>query len=135
LRQLTVTAGRTEGMGWRAKMAQWELIAKPLARQMRREPTRAEAMLWTRVRGGQLRGMRFRRQHAIGRYIVDFYCARARLVVELDGSSHAGQADLDAQRDQFLLAHGERVLRLANEQVLHDIEGALARIAAMLPIG
>jgi very-short-patch-repair endonuclease len=61
---------------------------------MRREQTAAEALLWTRVRGRKLLGMRFRRQHAIGRYIVDLYCAERRLVVELDGSSHAGQADL-----------------------------------------
>ena len=121
-------------MRWRAKPTQWELISKPLARQMRREQTRAEAMLWARVRGGKLLGMRFRRQHAIGRFIVDFYCAQARLVVELDGASHARQKDLDAQRDRFLLGHGERVLRFANERVLRDIEWVLARIAVMLPI-
>jgi very-short-patch-repair endonuclease len=127
-----VLPGRREGMGWRAQPTQWELISKPLARQMRRRQTGAEAMLCARVRGGKLLGMRFRRQHAIGRYIVDFYCARARLVVELDGASHAHQGDLDAQRDQFLLGHGERVLRFANEQVLDDIEWVLARIDLML---
>jgi len=57
----------------------------------------------------------------------------ARLVVELDDSSHRGRVDLDAQRDEFLLDHGERVLRLENEQVLQGIDSALARIAAMLP--
>ena len=88
-----------------------------------------------RVRGRTLLGVRFRRQHAIGRYIVDFYCREARLVAELDGSSHRGRVDLDAQRDQFLLDHGERVLRLENEQVLLDIDSALARIAATLPTG
>ena len=122
-------------MGWRAQGKQWELISKPLARTMRREPTIAEAMLWARVRGRKLLGVRFRRQHAIGRYIVDFYCREARLVVELDGSSHRRRVDLDAQRDQFLLDHGERVLRLENEQVLLDIDSALARIAAMLRTG
>jgi very-short-patch-repair endonuclease len=91
-------------------------------------------MLWTRVRGGKL-GVRFRRQHAIGRYIADFYCGERRLVVELDGASHAGRADLDARRDQFLRAHGERVLRVPNEQVLRDIEAVIARIAIMLQTG
>jgi very-short-patch-repair endonuclease len=121
-------------MGWRAGLPQWRFISKQLARQMRHEPTPAEAMLWRHVRGRNVSGMRFRRQHAIGRYIVDFYCPEQRLVVELDGTSHSARADIDSLRDQYLRDRGERVLRLCNEKVMHDIDAVLATIAAMLRV-
>jgi very-short-patch-repair endonuclease len=115
-------------MRWRDSARHWELIGKPVARRMRGEATRAEATLWARLRGRQLDGRRFRRQHAIDRFIVDFYCAERQLVVELDGDGHR-------LRDRQLRALGLCVLRLTNEQVLSDTETALTLISrALLPL-
>ena len=122
-------------MRWRDSAPHWELIGKPLARRMRGEATRAEATLWARLRGRQLDGRRFRRQHAIDRFIVDFYCAERQLVVELDGDGHRERAEYDRLRDRQLRALGLCVLRLTNEQVLSDTETALTLISrALLPL-
>lgn len=99
------------------------------AREKRRHPTPAERLLWERLRRRQLDGYCFRRQHPIDRFIVDFYCAEAGLVIEVDGASHDGQIALDAERDAILATLGLRVLRVRNEDVLHDLDHVLARIA------
>jgi len=70
------------------------------------------------VRGGRLGGVRFRRQHAVGHYIVDFYCAQARLVVEVDGAIHASSAEQDAARDDYIRNLGLKVMRFTNDEVL-----------------
>jgi len=119
-------------MRWRDGSTHWELIAKPLARRMRALATPAEAALWARLRNRQLEDWRFRRQHAIGRYIVDFYCAAGHLVVEVDGEVHQERAAPDATRDRYLRALGLRVLRLPNEQVVSNIESALSLISGAL---
>jgi very-short-patch-repair endonuclease len=118
-------------MGWNAKGSQWE-FAMPLASAMRRKPTAAESVLWTELRDRRLCGARFRRQHAIGRYIVDFYCAAHRLVVEVDGEVHADRRDLDDERDAYLGLLELRVLRFDNNDVLRDPRAVLARIARAL---
>ena len=107
---------------------------KPLARQMRHEPTPAEKKLWQYLRNRQLRSAKFRRQHAIDRFIVDFYCAAARLVVEVDGEIHDYQPLEDAIRQEFLEAQGLRVLRFTNDEILETIETALAQIEAALVV-
>ena len=96
------------------------------ARSMRKQPTDAEALLWRRLRGKQL-GVRFRRQHPVAGYIVDFYCADARLVIELDGGGHAEakQRDYDQRRSEVLERHGLRVLRLWNPEVVGSLEAVL----------
>lgn len=71
------------------------------AREMRREPTPAEAVLWSALRGGRL-GVRFRRQHPVGRFILDFWCAEAKLAIEVDGGIHDEQHDRDEARTDFL---------------------------------
>ena len=78
---------------------------KPEAQRMRRAPTRAEEAMWQRLRGGKL-GVRFRRQHAIGRFIVDFVCLPAKLIIELDGGIHQAQAGRDEERDTILRNEG-----------------------------
>jgi very-short-patch-repair endonuclease len=90
---------------------------------MRREPTPAEKRLWSRVRNQRLGGFKFRRQHWLGAFILDFYCPEAALVVELDGDSHAtdGAEQEDKERTAFLEAHGLKVIRFWNSQV-HDNE-------------
>ncbi|MBI4952783.1 MAG: DUF559 domain-containing protein [Myxococcales bacterium] len=104
------------------------------ARTLRRASTHAERALWQLLRGRQLEHAKFRRQQPLGRFIVDFFCEAARLVVEVDGGHHddPSVAARDAARDALLRAAGLTVLRLPNEQILHDPEGALERIRPLL---
>ena len=95
---------------------------------MRREPTEAEERLWHELRRKTLR-VRFRRQHPIDRFVVDFCSLEARLVVEVDGSLHNQRRGPDAVRDQRLCELGFRVLRFANERVLNDLPGVFTEIA------
>ncbi|MQY72086.1 MAG: DUF559 domain-containing protein, partial [Dehalococcoidia bacterium] len=73
--------------GWYTSPCLWEKL-KPLAREMRRAPTLAEEVLWQHLRNSQMGGFKFRRQHPIDRFIVDFYCFKIRLVIEVDGPVH-----------------------------------------------
>src|SRR6266487_2024721 len=91
------------------------------AKQLRQEMTPAETILWKYLRTDQLGGLHFRRQQVLERFIVDFYCHAARLVIEIDGEIHASQADYDAERDAYLIASGMRVLRFSNEQIMADL--------------
>jgi very-short-patch-repair endonuclease len=92
------------------------------ARQLRREQTHAEQKLWSALRASSLGGYKFRRQHPIGRFIVDFYCSEARLVVEIDGDVHAGQEEYDQARSDWLEEQGYRVIRFRNEDLIRDID-------------
>ncbi|GAA0765821.1 very-short-patch-repair endonuclease [Erythromicrobium ramosum] len=107
----------------------------PLAKRMRREPTEAEAKLWSMLRGQRLAGMKFKRQEQVGDYIVDFVCFGARLIVEADGSQHA-ENDKDAVRDAWLTEQGFRVLRFWNNDILGNPEGVACVIldAAQPPL-
>jgi very-short-patch-repair endonuclease len=93
------------------------------ARALRRQSTDAEWKLWAVVRNRQLGGFKFRRQVPIDRYIADFACREARLVVEIDGSQHQDRADYDADRTSVLEACGWRVLRFDNHDVLTNPVG------------
>ena len=115
-------------MAWRAKREQWRLES-PLARAMRREQTEAENRLWQRLRRRQLFGLRFLRQYVIDRYIVDFYCARERLVIEVDGGVHDHRAERDLARERTLESLGLTVLRFSNTQVFDSLDAVLQRIA------
>jgi very-short-patch-repair endonuclease len=95
------------------------------AAALRREPTPAESRLWSRLRNHQLQGVGFRRQHAVGSYIVDFCAPRTKLVIELDGSQHAEQRAYDLERTAFLEGKGYRVLRFWNDDVMTDFEGVI----------
>ena len=105
---------------------------KPIRRALRGNLTQAEALLWKALQRSQLAGRKFRRQHGIGPYIVDFYCPAERLVVELDGAQHftASGESQDAERDAYLTALGYRVLRFENKLVLNHLESVLAAIEA-----
>jgi very-short-patch-repair endonuclease len=94
-----------------------ELLTR--ARQLRRDATEAERDAWELLRGRRLLGLRFRRQQIIGSFIVDFYCAELRLVVELDGPIHdrVGISRRDAERDALIVARGVRVVRLRNQDL------------------
>jgi very-short-patch-repair endonuclease len=108
------------------------------ARRLRRESTPAEQVLWEAVPGRQLDGLKFRRQYAIGPYVLDFSCVEHRLVVELDGSVHdvADRAAYDAGRTEDLAAYGYRVLRFRNDAVFADLASILdtVRRAAAPPL-
>jgi len=99
-------------------------------RWLRRQATPAERRLWACLRRRQLEGRRFRRQHSIGPYVVDFYCSSERLVIELDGAVHAdpARAAYDARREAFLKAQGIRVLRFENRQVMEQLDVVLETI-------
>jgi very-short-patch-repair endonuclease len=98
------------------------------ARQLRRDQTPAEQKLWARLRRKQLYGLRFRRQHPIERFIVDFCCVAERVVVEIDGPVHARQVDRDAERTRWLEKRGYKVLRFTNRQVADSVEAVLIEI-------
>jgi very-short-patch-repair endonuclease len=96
------------------------------ARSLRRSGTGAEQDLWYRLRAGRLDGLKFRRQHPIPPYIVDFYCDALKLVVEIDGSQH--NEDVDGARIHFLLNLGLRVLRFWDNEVLQQTDAVLEAI-------
>ena len=96
---------------------------------MRREPTPPEWRLWQALRREALHGLKFRRQQPIGRYIVDFYCSSANMVVEVDGATHAVGGS-DAVRDAWLQTRGIRVFRIWNNEVMGNLEGVLSAIFA-----
>jgi very-short-patch-repair endonuclease len=98
------------------------------ARQLRAAATPAERLLWSRIKGRQLGGWKFRRQQRLGAYIADFYCHEAALIVELDGGQHAAQALADTLRTARLERRNLRVLRFWNNEVLENLEGVLTRI-------
>ena len=98
------------------------------SRELRSNMTDAERKLWSALRGKQLEGMRFRRQFPIGRYIADFVCLDARLIVEVDGGQHDEQRRYDSMREQWLMGRGFRVVRFWNNDVMTNLEGVLQAI-------
>lgn len=111
-------------------MLPYRRALKPLARGLRTSMTDAERRLWSQLRLQQVRGLTFNRQKPLAGYIVDFYCAAARLVIELDGSQH-GEIDAwvyDQRRTEVLQALGLRVLRFDNRQVLTELDAVMAVI-------
>jgi very-short-patch-repair endonuclease len=94
----------------------------------------AERILWSRLKAKQLKGYKFRRQYSMGRYIVDFYCPQARLVVELDGESHIGEymERYDQRRQRYVESLGVICLRFTNWDVYENAEGILEEILSYL---
>lgn len=99
----------------------------PFARNLRKNQTDEEKLLWNLLRNNQLRGKKFHRQYVLGRYILDFVCFEQRLVIELDGGQHNRMLDKikDAQRDKWLEGQGFSVLRFWNNDILNNINGVL----------
>ena len=95
---------------------------KSKARQLRSNPTEAEKALWRQFRLRQIASFRFRRQHPLGQYIVDFFCFEKGLVIEIDGGQHSESVEYGARRTRWLESEGYRVLRFWNNQVLGEIE-------------
>ena len=103
---------------------------KKRRRELRRSQTEAEKMLWARLRNKQFYGIKFFRQYSIGPYILDFYCPRMKLAVELDGGQHneSENKEYDSVRSEYLKSHGINVTRFWNNEVLLNREGVLAKL-------
>ena len=102
------------------------------ARELRRNATTAETKLWSVLRGGALDGHKFRRQQRLGPFYGDLVCQAQRLVIEIDGDTHAQTELYDARRTAFLEREGYQVLRFTNAEVMTNIEGVAAVIRASL---
>lgn len=98
------------------------------ARALRKDATEAERILWSALRGDRMGELRFRRQHPIGPFILDFYSAAVRLEIELDGPIHDAQRELDQARTEALATQKIRIIRFRNEQVMADLESVLQAI-------
>lgn len=105
-----------------------KIRSNKLQRVLRREMTDAELALWGILRGRQVAGLKFRRQHPFGDYILDFVCLENRLIIEVDGGQHAEQVRYDQSRTERLQAAGFRVLRFWNNEVLQEIHAVKERI-------
>src|SRR5713101_5368574 len=101
---------------------------RELARQLRRQMTPAEGIVWRHLRGHRFAGYKFRRQHRIGPFFADLACHECKLIVELDGETHLGRADRDQQRTDYLQAQGWLVLRFWNTQVYEELEPVLEAV-------
>ncbi len=101
------------------------------ARRLRKEMTDAERRLWQYLRGGRLEGHKFRRQHPVPPYVIDFCCVEARLAIELDGSQHTEAAD--AARSRYLESQGWRIVRFWDNDVLSNTDAVVEAIWNFLP--
>ena len=124
--------GGFENSGFR--MLPYNKNLKQFSRNLRKNMTDAERRLWSRIRGKQLKEYQFYRQKTIGDYIVDFYCPKARLVIELDGGQHYSEEGQlkDKVRDEFLSDLGLQVLRFSDRDVLTQIDSVLEKIWSCL---
>jgi very-short-patch-repair endonuclease len=116
---------------WRERLpASTERVAHAhkTARELRKRATSSEQALWTALRGRRFRHYRFRRQHPIGPYIVDFDSSRACLVIDVDGPIHASQTEYDAERQAELEGAGYRMPRVTVARVMHDLPATLRLI-------
>ena len=100
------------------------------AKELRKLETEAEKILWSKLSKNQILGLHFRRQHPINRFIADFYCAKIKLVIEVDGSIHdiPENQDYDIARSEILYEFGITVIRFSNEQILKDFENTINEI-------
>ncbi|MGI0486939.1 endonuclease domain-containing protein [Pantanalinema rosaneae CENA516] len=104
------------------------------ARRLRKQLTPAEARLWNVLQNRKLAGLKFRCQHPVGHFIVDFYCPAYKLVIEVDGSIHSQQITYDEARTEQLQAFGYYVLRFSNEEVLTNLQSVLSQIIQTIKV-
>jgi very-short-patch-repair endonuclease len=102
------------------------------AGELRKALTPAERKLWSRLRNNQLKGVNFRRQHAVRKYIPDFCSPKAKLVIELDGSKHLEQEEYDSERTKYLEEQGYKVIRFWNNQIMNEMESVILAIMEAL---
>ena len=102
------------------------------ARLLRKSMTYSESLLWEKLKGKQLLGLRFRRQHPIDMFIVDFYCHAARLVIEVDGEIHMDQIEYDDGREADIEKYNIKIIRFTNDEVNNNIEVVLQKIESVI---
>src|SRR5262249_47755024 len=126
---LLCTQGRgVGGEGFRGTPMKTDPLLKDLSRELRRQSTPAEHILWPLLRGRRLGGLKFRRQQVVGPFILDFFRAETTIAVELDGETHLGNEDKDKTRQEWLEKQGIKVLRFWNTEVYDDQEAVLEMI-------
>jgi very-short-patch-repair endonuclease len=108
------------------------LNIKSKARDLRKNLTESEKILWSYIRKRQLHGMHFRRQHPYGIYILDFFCFEANLVIEIDGMIHLKHRDYDIERTKYLESSGLKVIRFNNKDIENRIDWVLSKINSLL---
>lgn len=116
-------------------MREQETRSREFAKALRGNLTNAETILWAHLRNGQIAGWRFRRQHPVGPYIADFACAKAKLIIEVDGATHGSDREQtrDEKRTAFLESRGWRVLRVWNSDIYDNLDGVMDAIGSALP--
>ena len=99
-------------------------------KKLRNELSRAEAVLWREIRGEKLAGYKFRRQHSVGPFVMDFYCPERKLAVEVDGDSHflEGKELYDKEREEYINSFGIKILRFTNSEVFKSLESVVEKI-------
>ncbi|NVE93783.1 endonuclease domain-containing protein [Altererythrobacter lutimaris] len=102
------------------------------AKDMRKAMPEPESRMWLKLRAGRFQGIKFRRQKVIGNFIADFAANEPKLVIELDGDTHAGHEQYDASRTQYLGSQGYRVIRFRNADVMENMDGVLERLSALV---
>ncbi len=115
-------------------MFQYDNNLKEYSRRLRKNMTDTEKLLWAKIRSKQMKGFQFYRQKPIGNFIVDFYCPKAKLVIELDGGQHYcenGKAK-DSQRDEYMESIGLRVLRFSDREVFESLRAVIEKIWSYL---
>ena len=117
--------------GWNTAEASLYNLIGPLRKDLKGNQTEAEGILWKQLKANQL-GVKFRRQHIIGRFIADFVCLPAKLVIEVDGKIHENQQEYDAQRTEYLNEKGFKVIRFTNEEIIGNINSVTEKIKTHL---
>jgi very-short-patch-repair endonuclease len=115
-------------------MLQYNKSLKQLSRNLRRNMTDAEKLLWSKIRCKQLNGLQFYRQKIIGNYIADFYCPKTKVVIEIDGGQHysAEGIERDRLRDEYMARAGLTVFRFSDREVLNNLQSVLEKLWAGL---
>jgi len=109
---------------------QYNINLKPLARRLRSEGTKGEAMLWFyALKAKKMYGYQFNRQFPIGEYIVDFICRKLNLIIEIDGSSHLSKSESDRERQDYLKGLGNIILRFSEAEVVHRLDDVVEKIS------
>jgi len=103
---------------------------KCFRQNLRCNMSKPEALVWNRLRNGQVNGLKFRRQYGVGKYILDFYCTKIRFAIEIDGNSHylGDKIDQDSERAKYLSSRNIRVLRFTNLEVMENLDGVICNI-------
>ena len=106
---------------------------KDLRKKLRNEAPQAERILWGKIQGSQLSNLKFRRQYGVGSFVIDFYCPKLRLAIEVDGDSHYkdGAEVYDKKRQKYIEEHNIHFLRFTNDDIYNNLDGVLEMIAEL----